>query len=280
MPGRAVSERIERIIGEEFRVLDKGFIRVIDYMGNDDSIAEAARVSYGEGTKKTRDNRGLIRYLMRHDHSSPFEMCELKLHVKMPIFVARQWVRHRTANVNEVSARYSVLDDEFYIPGCSSVAKQSSVNNQGRGEMMDDGRRQSAIADMETNSLASHRRYSRFLEDGMARELARIVLPVNTYTEWYWKSDLSNILKFLKLRSDSHAQHEIREYADTLMDIVKDWVPIAHEAFMDYHANAEKLSAMESKALKEWLETGNFTVPDGMSKREADEFAAKWRKKA
>ncbi len=259
------------IIGMETAVLDHGFVRVVDTMGTDEAIGQAAQVSYGTGTKKGSDTRGLIRYLMRHWHSTPFEMCEIKLHVKLPIFVARQWIRHRTANVNENSARYSILDREFYIPEIDVIQPQSKTNKQGRaGElpeavrfaMRETIRQESENAyqvyeELRTGSPWFHRDgspidhehddYEPFSEPewGMTRELARMVLPPNIYTQWYWKVDLHNLFHFLRLRADSHAQYEIRAYAEVICKIVQQWCPIAYEAFEDYRLHAATLSGQE-----------------------------------
>ena len=223
-------------------MLDHGFVRVVDYMGDDAAIVQAARVSYGAGTKTARDDAGLIRYLMRHWHSTPFEMCEIKLHVKLPVFVARQWIRHRTANVNEYSARYSILDREFYIPDPAHLAAQSRVNNQGRGERPRGAEAARVLALLRRDADTAYDHYEAMLstegQQGLARELARMNLPANVYTQWYWKIDLHNLFHFLRLRADPHAQYEIRAYAEALCDVVKDWVPAAYAAFEDYRLNA------------------------------------------
>jgi thymidylate synthase (FAD) len=254
-PKRAAVAALDEILDQEIRVLDRGFVRVVDYMGDDAAIVQAARVSYGKGTKSLRDDTALIRYLLRHRHTSPFEMCELKLHVKLPIFVARQWIRHRTANVNEYSARYSVMEEEFYLPEAGQLGVQSSENRQGRG----DGLRPDDARDVRRRIAgANERAYELYLlllnsagaaeagsdeRLGLTRELARIVLPLNTYTEWYWKTDLHNLLHFLALRADPHAQYEIRAYAEALLDVVRRWLPITCQAFLDYQLNAATLSA-------------------------------------
>ncbi len=252
---RAVVAALEEILYEPLPVLDKGFVRVIDYMGDDGAIVQAARVSYGRGTRKVSDDRGLINYLMRMRHTSPFEMCELKLHVKLPIFVARQWIRHRTANVNEYSARYSVLQDEFYVPAAEHLAAQSSANRQGRGEVLADAQASRVQETVRQNAEDAYRRYLELLNQdaagqpldparaGLARELARMVLPLNAYTEWYWKTDLHNLLHFISLRADAHAQYEIRAYALVLLDVVRRWVPLTHAAFVDYRLEGVELSA-------------------------------------
>ncbi|MDG2356131.1 MAG: FAD-dependent thymidylate synthase [Paracoccaceae bacterium] len=274
---RAISLGMEEKLFLAHEVLDHGFIRVIDYMGNDSSIVQAARVSYGEGTKKSRDDRALIRYLMRHWHSTPFEMCELKLHVKLPVFVARQWIRHRTANVNEYSARYSILDKEFYIPEKQNLASQSNTNNQGRGEPIEDKEAQKIIKTLETDSLRCYENYEEMLSDkgqkGLARELARMNLPMNIYTQWYWKTDLHNLFNFLRLRNDEHAQFEIREYAEKICQITKSWVPLAYEAFEEYQLHSQQLSASGLSSLKRILDGENVTQETSeMSKREWVDF--------
>jgi thymidylate synthase (FAD) len=257
-------------------VLDHGFVRVIDYMGDDAAICQAARVSYGKGTKSVQGDEGLIRYLMRHWHSTPFEMCELKLHVKLPVFVARQWIRHRTANVNEYSARYSILDREFYIPAPEHVNAQSVVNNQGRGEVLQG---EDAARVLEMLKADSHRCYDNYLamidEDGigLARELARMNLPANIYTQWYWKVDLHNLFHFLRLRADAHAQYEIRVYADAICAIAADWVPFAYKAFADYRLGAVTMSAQMVECLRRMLKGEVVTQEtSGMSVREWREF--------
>src|SRR5271168_743706 len=246
---------LEEILFRPLAVLDHGFIRVIDYMGDDAAIVQAARVSYGRGTRKVSEDAGLIRYLMRHRHSTPFEMCEIKYHVKLPIFVARQWIRHRTANVNEYSARYSILDREFYLPAPEHLAAQSAVNRQGRGEVLggDDAAR--VLDLLRDDASRSYDHYVEMLNEdeqgaprdpgrpGLARELARMNLTLNTYTQWYWKIDLHNLLHFLSLRADAHAQYEIRAYAEAMLETVRAWVPVAHQAFLDYRLGAATLSA-------------------------------------
>ena len=243
---RATVPSLEEILYKPLQALDHGFVRVIDYMGDDTAIVQSARVSYGKGTKKITNDKGLIKYLMRHWHSTPFEMCEIKLHVKLPIFIARQWIRHRTANVNEYSARYSILDKEFYIPSVENLASQSQVNKQGRAENLSPEEAEKVINILKNDAEQTYNNYEVMLNEnsdgetldegsmGIARELARMNLTLNTYTQWYWKIDLNNLLHFLKLRADAHAQYEIRVYADIILDIVKKWVPITYEAFEDY----------------------------------------------
>ena len=240
---RDSSVELDKILGNEIKVLDHGFIKVVDYMGTDSAIADAARLSYGKGTKKNSNDKGLIRYLMRHDHTSPFEMCEIKLHVKMPIFIARQWIRHRTANVNEYSARYSILEDEFYIMDRESVSLQSTTNNQGRGEnITDDKTIDNILGKCNNLHKLCYSSYEEFLDAGLSREVARNVLPVSVYTQMCWKIDLHNLLHFLRLRADVHAQYEIREYANAMLDVVKMWVPVTYEAFVDYSLCSYKVS--------------------------------------
>ena len=275
---RAVAEGIEARLYEAIPVLDHGLVRVIDYMGDDAAIVQAARVSYGAGTKQARDDAGLIRYLMRHWHSTPFEMCEIKLHVKLPVFVARQWIRHRTANVNEYSARYSILDREFYIPAPEHLAAQSLSNRQGRGETLEGAEAQRVLEILKDDSARAYTHYEEMLDPdgiGLARELARMNLPANIYTQWYWKTDLHNLMHFLRLRADAHAQYEIRAYADVICDLVRDWVPIAWSAFEDYRLNAVQLSGPALAALRRML-AGEAVTEDnsGLSKGEWREFRA------
>ena len=259
------------------KVLDHGFVRVIDYMGNDTSIVQAARVSYGEGTKKSRDDKSLIFYLMRHWHSTPFEMCEVKLHVKLPVFVARQWIRHRTANVNEYSARYSILDNEFYIPKSENLASQSSSNNQGRGDVLEGEEAKKVIQILKNDSLRSYKSYEKMLskenKKGLARELARMNLPTNIYTQWYWKTDLHNLFNFIRLRNDLHAQYEIRVYAEKIAELVKKWVPFAFEAFEQYQLNSSHLSSNGLSCIKRLMKGEDVSQDNsGMGKREWKEF--------
>ena len=274
---RAISEGMEENLYLIHKVLDHGFVRVIDYMGNDTSIVQAARVSYGEGTKKSRDDKSLIFYLMRHWHSTPFEMCEIKLHVKLPVFVARQWIRHRTANVNEYSARYSILDNEFYIPKSENLASQSSSNNQGRGDVLEGEEAKKVIQILKSDSLRSYKSYEKMLskenKKGLARELARMNLPTNIYTQWYWKTDLHNLFNFIRLRNDLHAQYEIRVYAEKIAELVKKWVPFAFEAFEQYQLNSSHLSSNGLSCIKRLMK-GEAVSQDnsGMGKREWKEF--------
>ncbi|MYM56498.1 FAD-dependent thymidylate synthase [Thalassovita mangrovi] len=270
---RAVSDGMEAHLYTINPVLDHGFVRVIDYMGDDAAICQAARVSYGKGTKSVQNDEGLIRYLMRHWHSTPFEMCELKLHVKLPVFVARQWIRHRTANVNEYSARYSILDREFYIPTEEQLAAQSSINNQGRGEALSGEEAARVLEILKSDAARCYDHYQEMISDegqqGLARELARMNLPANIYTQWYWKVDLHNLLHFLRLRADSHAQYEIRVYAEEICKLVADWVPFAYKAFEDYRMGGETLSAAALDCVRRMLKGEEVTQEtSGMSARE------------
>ena len=265
---RVVSEGLEDYLYKAVPCLDHGFVRVIDYMGDDDAIVQAARVSYGAGTKKARDDRGLIRYLMRHWHSTPFEMCEIKLHVKLPLFVARQWIRHRTANVNEYSARYSIVPDRFYRPSIENVRKQSTSNRQGGEEPIEVSTAEEFLKLLE-DSESLYERYLELTEKGVAREIARAALPVSVFTEWYWKCDLHNILHFLSLRLDSHAQVEIRDYATAMYDLIRGIVPLTCEAFEDYRLNAMQLTGLEIEAMR----SGQPLASE--NKRENSEWDAK-----
>ncbi len=255
-------------------LLDHGFVRVVDYMGDDSAIVQAARVSYGRGTKKVLQDRGLIRYLLRHRHTTPFEMCEIKLHVKLPIFVARQWIRHRTANVNEYSARYSILDREFYLPRPEDLALQSESNRQGRGERLSEQQAADVLELLRRDSEQTYESYEHLMNDvGLARELARIDLTLNYYTQWYWKIDLHNLLHFLSLRMDRHAQLEIRVYADAIAEFVKDWVPATWEAFEDYRLGGAFLSKQALQVVRDQLDGQDVSQPSsGLSKREWDEL--------
>jgi thymidylate synthase (FAD) len=276
---RVVAEGIEDRLYEAVPVLDHGFVRVVDYMGDDSAIVQAARVSYGQGTKHARDDAGLIRYLMRHWHSTPFEMCEIKLHVKLPVFVARQWIRHRTANVNEYSARYSILDREFYIPAPDALAAQSAVNNQGRGAVLEGAEAQRVLETLKSGASRCYDEYEQMLsqdgQQGLARELARMNLPMNIYTQWYWKTDLHNLMHFLRLRADPHAQFEIRVYAEAICELVKTWVPATWAAFEDYRLNAAQFSGPGMAVLRRMLAGEKVThETSGMSKGEWREFEA------
>lgn len=278
---RAVAPGMEKHLYTAHPVLDHGLVRVIDYMGDDSAITQAARVSYGRGTKSVSNDEGLIRYLMRHWHSTPFEMCEVKFHIKLPVFVARQWIRHRTANVNEYSARYSILDREFYIPQPEQLAAQSTANHQGRGQSLQ-GEEAARVLDLlREDAMRSYDNYEAMLsqegQQGLARELARMNLPANIYTQWYWKVDLHNLFHFLRLRADAHAQYEIRTYADTIGQIVKDWVPFAYAAFEDYRLGGVQLSAKGAEILKRRLAGETVTKESsGMSAGEWREFESEW----
>ncbi|HLB07638.1 MAG TPA: FAD-dependent thymidylate synthase [Alphaproteobacteria bacterium] len=310
---RAVAPGLEAILYEAIPVLDHGFIRVVDYMGDDAAIVQAARVSYGHGTKRVSEDKGLIHYLMRHKHTTPFEMCEIKYHVKLPIFVARQWIRHRTANVNEYSARYSILDNEFYIPDRDylmsrrlerqiehdlaygqpdlfgkpelphprHLAAQSQTNRQGREGILSLEEASDVLEWIKEESAREYTIYTKLLNEnpdgtvvdpnrqGIARELARMVLPANIYTQWYWKIDLHNLFHFIALRADPHAQYEIRAYAEAIAETVKRWVPIAYEAFAEHGLGGVHLSAKGLAVVKRLL-AGEAVIQEssGLSKRE------------
>jgi thymidylate synthase (FAD) len=269
---------LEAMLFTALPVLDHGFVRVVDYMGDDAAVVQAARVSYGRGTRKTTEDEGLIRYLMRHWHSTPFEMCEIKYHIKLPIFVARQWIRHRTANVNEYSARYSILDKEFYIPAPEHLAAQSADNRQGRGEILTGDAAARVLHLLRQDAEQTYAHYEEMLDEngaGLARELARMNLTLNTYTQWYWKTDLHNLFHFLRLRADTHAQYEIRVYAEAMLETVKAWVPLSHAAFCDYRLGAVTFSAKMLETLKQMLSGIEVSQPtSGLSKREWTEMMA------
>lgn len=270
----------EEILDKEFKCLNAGFVRLIDYMGGDESIVQAARVSYGKGTKSVNEDRGLIRYLMRHLHTTPFEMVELKFHVKLPIFVARQWIRHRTANVNEYSGRYSVMKDEFYIPEHGAIHFQSLRNKQGRSDDEVPEELRGKVLEILTSSQQKlYSEYEGMLESDIARELARINLPLSLYTEWYWKIDLHNLFHFLRLRIDPHAQYEIRVYGEAMAEMTKKVAPMAWEAFEDYILKSEKFSRLELNIIAEQFDSSGITKEylesKGLGKREAEEFFEK-----
>ena len=282
---RPVAPGIEKILYEVFPALDHGFVRVVDYMGDDQAIVQAARVSYGKGTTRVSEDRGLIRYLMRHRHSTPFEMCEIKLHVKLPMFIARQWIRHRTASINEYSARYSVLDKEFYIPEEKDLAVQSKSNKQGRGDTLSAKDSEEALFLLKRDAEKSYETYEYLLNesqkgevldnnrDGLSRELARINLTLNTYTQWYWKTNLHNLMNFIFLRADSHAQYEIRVYADIIYKIMESWVPITAEAFKSYRSGSVELSAEAMDVIKIMLSGNKVNQKEsGLSLREWNEL--------
>ena len=282
---RVTAPELERILYEAIPILDHGFIRVVDYMGNDTSIVQAARVSYGKGTKKVSTDSGLIKYLMRHWHSTPFEMCEIKYHVKLPIFIARQWIRHRTANVNEYSARYSILDKEFYLPETEHLAAQSQSNRQGRGDVLQGEQAKKVLNLLKSDAEQTYNNYEMMLNErydgtviddkeiGLARELARMNLTLNTYTQWYWKTDLLNLLNFLSLRADSHAQYEIRVYADVMTETLKKWVPITFDAFMDYRVGGMELSSKGKSVIQKMIKGKKCEFESSsLSKREWNEL--------
>lgn len=270
---RTAVKEIDEILYEEHKVLDHGFIRVVDYMGSDSAIVQAARVSYGKGTKQISQDEALIKYLMRHHHTTPFEMCEIKFHVKLPIFVARQWIRHRTANVNEYSARYSILDNEFYIPKPEQIAKQSDNNKQGSGEAFDPDTSKEIIDSLTNDSNLVYSHYEKFIEQGLAREIARTNLTLNYYTQFYWKIDLHNLLHFLKLRADKHAQYEIRVYAEVMLDIIKKWVPLAYNAFVEYCLESACISRTGLEIIRKLIKGENVTREESnIGKREWDEL--------
>jgi len=282
---RVSAFELEKILYEAIPVLDHGFIRVVDYMGNDTSIVQAARVSYGKGTKKVNTDAGLIKYLMRHWHSTPFEMCEIKYHVKLPIFIARQWIRHRTANVNEYSARYSILDKEFYLPQQEHLAAQSQINRQGRGDTLKGEQAKQVLDLLKKDAEQTYNNYEKMLNErydgrivdenkvGLARELARMNLTLNTYTQWYWKTDLLNLMNFLRLRADDHAQYEIRAYADAMLDTLKKWVPTTYEAFMDYRVGGTEVSAKGKSVIQKLIRGEKVSIEQsGLPKREWNEL--------
>lgn len=286
---RSTVPAVEEILYKPFPVLDHGFVRMIDYMGSDQSIVQAARVSYGSGTKQLRQDKGLINYLLRHKHTTPFEMCEIKFHIKLPIFIARQWIRHRTANVNEYSARYSIMGKEFYLPERQNLCAQSETNKQGRAQTLSEEEADRVISLLKQDALNCYDHYEEMLnldnegnvldenKQGLTRELARMNLTLNYYTEWYWKIDLHNLLHFLALRADSHAQYEIQEYARTMLAMVEKWVPFTYQAFMDYRQNSFNCSAQMTEVLKRKINGENVTKENsGLSAREWSELAAKF----
>jgi thymidylate synthase (FAD) len=287
---RITSQPLEKILYQPFKVLDHGFIRVMDYMGDDSAIVQSARVSYGKGTKKVSNDKGLIRYLMRNWHTTPFEMCEIKLHIKLPIFVARQWIRHRTANVNEYSARYSVLDKEFYVPKIQHMSSQSTINKQGRGTNLSKKDALNFLQILKDDAERNYKNYEHMLnektggkiidsnKDGLSRELARINLTLNTYTQWYWKIDLHNLLHFLYLREDSHAQYEIQAYAEIILNrIVKKWVPYTYNAFKEFQLESFNLSRNAIEIIKKRLQGKKISYQkSGLNKREWDELTSKF----
>lgn len=284
---RPVSPELEKVLYKPFELLDHGFVRVVDYMGNDSSVVQAARVSYGQGTKKVSADKGLINYLIAHRHTTPLEMCEIKFHIKLPIFVARQWIRHRTASVNEYSARYSIVEDEFYVPKAENLSAQSKVNHQGRDESkeLNAEEQKRVLKILKEDSQKSYDHYLEMInqdpegnivdesKEGLARELARMNLPLNCYTQWYWKIDLHNLLHFLNLRADPHAQYEIRVYAQAMLDLVQKWVPHCFEAFMKHQKGGKNLSGPALAVVKKILKGDKITQEEsGLSKREWGEL--------
>lgn len=287
---RPTSPELEKILYKPFEVLDHGFVRVVDYMGNDSSIVQAARVSYGQGTKKVNADKALINYLIAHRHTTPLEMCEIKFHIKLPIFVARQWIRHRTASVNEYSARYSIVEDEFYVPKAENLSAQSKINHQGRDEstVLNAAESKRVLQILKEDSLKSYEHYLEMInqdasgnivddsKEGLARELARMNLPLSCYTQWYWKIDLHNLLHFLNLRADSHAQYEIRVYAQVMLDMVKQWVPHCYEAFMKHQKDGENISGPALEIIKKMLKGEKVEQEgSGLSVREWGELMKK-----
>ena len=287
---RITSSSLESILYKQFKVLDSGFIRVMDYMGDDTAIIQSARVSYGEGTKKVSNDKGLIRYLMKNWHTTPFEMCEIKLHIKLPIFIARQWIRHRTANVNEYSARYSILDKEFYIPKPQHMSSQSTTNKQGRGSNLSKKDTERFLKILKDDAERNYKHYEDMLNEnqsgeiknddktGLSRELARINLTLNTYTQWYWKIDLHNLLHFLYLRDDPHAQYEIQAYAEIILNkIVKKWVPYTYSAFKEFQLESYNLSKTAIEIIKKRLQGKKISYEkSGLSRREWIELTNKF----
>ncbi|HJK86500.1 MAG TPA: FAD-dependent thymidylate synthase [Candidatus Megaira endosymbiont of Nemacystus decipiens] len=283
---RITVQAMEEILYKPLPVLDHGFIRVVDYMGDDSSIVQAARVSYGKGTKKTSQDRGLINYLMRHKHTTPFEMCDIKFHIKLPIFIARQWIRHRTASVNEYSARYSILSNEFYIPEKIHLTPQSTVNKQGRSDQnIPEARADEVLQILRDDAVHCHKNYISMMNEdeegniidentiGISRELARMNLTLNTYTEWYWKINLHNLLHFTALRADSHAQYEIQAYGKVMMDIIKRWVPFVSESFEEHVVHSSRISRKGMDVIRSMINGEKVDQESsGMSKREWSEL--------
>jgi thymidylate synthase (FAD) len=284
---RPVSFELEKILYQPFEVLDHGFVRVVDYMGNDSSVVQAARVSYGQGTKKVNADKALINYLIANRHTTPLEMCEIKFHIKLPIFVARQWIRHRTASVNEYSARYSIVEDEFYVPKAKNLSAQSKINHQGRDEnnVLNVAESKRVLEILKNDALKSYDHYLEMInqdsagnivdkdKEGLARELARMNLPLSCYTQWYWKIDLHNLLHFLNLRADSHAQYEIRVYAQIMLNLVQKWVPHCFEAFVKHHKNGQNISQPALEVIKKMLKGEKIAQENsGLSMREWSEL--------
>ncbi|MGQ0675005.1 MAG: FAD-dependent thymidylate synthase [Rhodospirillales bacterium] len=278
---------LEELLYHPLPVLDHGFVRVIDYMGDDGAVVQAARVSYGKGTRRVSEDRGLINYLIRHRHTTPFEMCEIKYHVKLPIFVARQWIRHRTANVNEYSARYSILDNEFYIPAPEHLGAQSEANRQGRGGVLAGDEAKRVMDLLRADALNNYAHYIDMLNEGedgrkrdparagLTRELARMNLTLNFYTQWYWKIDLQNLMHFISLRADAHAQYEIRAYAEALLMTLDRWCPLTAQAFREHVMGGTRLSATGLKAVRRMIAGEKVDqASSGLSPREWRELMA------
>jgi thymidylate synthase (FAD) len=278
---------LEELLFHPLPVLDHGFIRVVDYMGDDGAVVQAARVSYGRGTKRVSEDRALVTYLIRHRHTTPFEMCEIKFHVKLPIFVARQWIRHRTANVNEYSARYSILDKEFYLPAPEHLAAQSETNRQGRGQVLEGEEARRVLDLLRADAARNYDHYLEMLNEGpdgkpadpgragLARELARMNLTLNLYTQWYWKIDLHNLMHFIALRADPHAQYEIRAYAETLLHVLDRWVPMTAAACREHVIGGARLSATALKVVRRMVRGEKVTQGEsGLPPREWRELAA------
>jgi thymidylate synthase (FAD) len=284
---RPVSQELEKILYQPFKVLNHGFVRVVDYMGNDSAVVQAARVSYGHGTKKVNADKALINYLIANRHTTPLEMCEIKFHIKLPIFVARQWIRHRSASVNEYSARYSIAEDEFYLPQAGHLSAQSKINHQGRDEskILNKAEQKRVLEILKEDALKSYEHYLEMInqdkdgniidqqKEGLARELARMNLPLGCYTQWYWKIDLHNLLHFLKLRCDLHAQYEIRVYAQLILNIVKKWVPHCFAAFIKHQKEGKNLSGPALEVIKKMLKGKKVTQEESeLSLREWSEL--------
>jgi thymidylate synthase (FAD) len=266
-----IVDEAEKILDKEFQVLDKGFVRLVDYYGSDQRIVQSARVSYGDGTKSVSEDAALIDYLLRHQHTSPFEQVVFTFHLKMPIFVARQWVRHRTGRMNEVSGRYSIMKDEFYVPEISCIAKQSKSNKQGRGEIFSADEAESFRSEFQESQKKSYAEYSEMVEKGVARELARINLPLSLYTEFYWQMDLHNLFHFLKLRLDSHAQYEIRAFSERILEIAKIVCPLASSSFENVMKESVTFNGEEMEALRKILDGKENPIADEKKLRRFNE---------
>ncbi len=282
---RAVVPAAEELLDQYLPVLDRGFVRLVDYLGSDARIVQAARVSYGEGTKTVREDKGLINYLIRNQHTSPIEQVVLTFHCKLPIFVARQWIRHRTARLNELSGRYSVMQDEFYLPDAERVREQNRDNKQGSGASLPPAEARRILAALKVEQAHAYSHYGELIAEGVARELARINLPLSLYTEWYWQIDLHNLFHFLKLRLDAHAQFEIREYATRLAQCAKAVAPLAYDAFEEHMLYSARFSRSELAVLrkmlaaeKAWGAESGLSELTKMPQKRIDEFRAKlWR---